>query len=93
MRSLPLNEAKNDLSNILKQAAREPVLITVHGRTAGILIGFETEDDWFEYRLLNDPRFLNLIEKGRKDIKTGKGIRFEDVDQKTRKAKSKRRPT
>ena len=93
MRSLPLNEAKNDLSNILKQAAREPVLITVHGRTAGILIGFETEDDWFEYRLLNDPRFLNLIEKGRKDIKTGKGIRFEDVDQKTRKAKSKRRST
>jgi len=89
MTSLPLNEAKNDLSNVLKQAANEPILITVHGRTAGILIGFETEDDWFEYRLLHDPRFLAMIEKGRKDIKEGKGIRFEDIDRVPRKTKLK----
>jgi len=31
---------------------------TRHGRPAGVLIGFKSEDDWFDYRLENDPRFL-----------------------------------
>jgi hypothetical protein len=37
----------------------------------------------------HDPRFLDLIEKGRKDIKAGKGIPLEDIDQTPRKAKGK----
>jgi hypothetical protein len=28
-----------------------------HGKPAGVLIGFESEQDWFEHRLENDPRF------------------------------------
>jgi hypothetical protein len=27
------------------------------------LIGFATEDDWFDYRLENDPRFLERVER------------------------------
>ena len=30
-----------------------------------ILIGFASEDDWFEYRLEHDPRFLKRIERAR----------------------------
>jgi hypothetical protein len=26
-------------------------VITRHGKPAGVLIGFSSEDDWFEYRL------------------------------------------
>ena len=33
-------------------------------------------DDWFDYRLENDPRFLQRIEKARSSIKAGRGIKF-----------------
>jgi hypothetical protein len=37
-------------------------VITRHGKPAGVLIGFESEDDWLEYRLQNDPRFLKRVD-------------------------------
>jgi prevent-host-death family protein len=49
---------KDDLSKFLRWAEKEDIVITRHGRPAGILIGFESEDDWFDYRLEHDPRFL-----------------------------------
>jgi hypothetical protein len=30
-------------------------VITRHGEPAGVLIGFESEDDWYEYRLEHHP--------------------------------------
>jgi hypothetical protein len=44
---------------------------------AGILIGFASEDAWFEYRLENDPRFLSRIGKARLSLKQGGGERLE----------------
>src|SRR5262245_33222312 len=42
---------KDDLSRYLRQAAKEEIVITRHGKAAGVLIGFASEDDWFDYRL------------------------------------------
>jgi hypothetical protein len=42
-----LPEAKDDLSKLLRLAEKEEVLIIRHGKPAGILIEFESEDDWF----------------------------------------------
>ena len=80
MREVPLSEIKDDLSRFLRQAGKEEIVITRHGKPAGVLIGFETEDDWFEYRLENDARFLDRIERARAGIRAGRGVRFEDVD-------------
>jgi len=49
------------------------------GKPAGVLIGFESEDEWFDYRLENDPRFLKRIESARKSLRAGEGIRLEDA--------------
>ncbi|OFX24414.1 MAG: prevent-host-death protein [Anaeromyxobacter sp. RBG_16_69_14] len=70
-----------DLSRYLREAGKEPVVITRHGRVAGILIGFNSEDDWFDYQLEHDPRFLARIESARKSARAGKGIRLEDLDK------------
>jgi prevent-host-death family protein len=70
---------KDDLSRYLKLAAGQEILITRHGRPAGVLIGFETEDDWFEYRLENHPEFLRRVQEARAAIRAGRGIRLEDV--------------
>jgi len=81
MKKMALSEAKDDLSNVLRLAAKEEVLITRHGKPAGILIGFESEEDWFDYRLENDPRFLQRIESARMSLRSGRGVALEDVDQ------------
>jgi hypothetical protein len=33
-----------------------------------VLIGFQSEEDWFDYRLENDSRFLRRIANGRERI-------------------------
>ena len=79
MKKVSLSEVKDDLSRYLRLAEGEEIVITRHGRPAGILIGFQSEDDWFDYRLENDPRFLARIEKARESIGKGKGIRLEKL--------------
>ena len=81
MKKVALSEAKDDLSRILRQAEKEDVIITRHGKPAGILIGFKSEDDWFEYRLQNDPRFLKRVEAARRSLRAGHGIRIEDLEK------------
>lgn len=79
MRRIPLSEAKDDLSRYLRIATKEGVVITRHGKPAGILIGFHSEEDWFDYRLENDPHFLRRVASSRRSIRSGRGVRLEDV--------------
>jgi prevent-host-death family protein len=79
VREIPLSEVKDDLSHLLCEAAKGDTVITRHGKPAGVLIGFESEDDWFEYRLENDPRFPRRIEKARKSLRSGRGVSLEDM--------------
>jgi prevent-host-death family protein len=81
MRQVPLSELKDDLSRFLREAEKQEIIITRHGKPAGVLIGFRSEDDWFEYRLENDPRFLERIERARQNLKAGRGVKIEDVKE------------
>ena len=73
MKQVPLSEAKDDLSHLLREAEKQDIVITRHGKPAGVLIGFKSEEDWFEYRLLNDPRFLQRIEQVPQECACGQG--------------------
>jgi prevent-host-death family protein len=79
MKEVPLSEVKDDLSRYLREAEQGPVVITRHGKAAGVLIGFESEDDWFDFKLEHDPRFLERVEKARASLREGKGVRLDDV--------------
>jgi prevent-host-death family protein len=81
MKKIALSEVKDDLSKYLRLAEKEEIVITRHGKPAGILIGFESEDDWFDYRLENDPGFLQRVETARQSIRSGRGVRLEDVEE------------
>jgi prevent-host-death family protein len=80
VKEVPLSEIKDDLSRYLREAETQEIVITRHGRPAGVLIGFESEEEWFEYRLENDPRFLHRIEQARVSLHAGRGIRLEDIE-------------
>ena len=81
VKEVPLSEVKDDLSKFLRQAEDGEIVITRHGRPAGVLIGFKTEDDWFDYRLENDPRFLRRIETARASLRAGRGVKLEDLEK------------
>lgn len=63
MKEVPLPEVKDDLSRLLREAETQNVVTTRHGKPVGVLIGFNSEYDWFDYRIENDPKFLRRVEQ------------------------------
>lgn len=80
MTTAKLSELKDNLSAFVKQAANEDVIITNHGKAVAVLRGFEDEDDYLEYRLLNDPKFQKIVKQSRREYKEGKLTKIEDLD-------------
>lgn len=78
-RAVALAEVKDDFSKYLRLAADEEIVITRHGRPAGVLIGFASEDDWFEYRLEHHPEFLDRVAKARATLREGRGVPLEEI--------------
>ena len=78
-KEVALAEVKDDLSRYLRLAVDEEIVITRHGRPAGILIGFASEEEWFEYRLEHHPEFMRRIEEARIALRAGQGIPLRDV--------------
>jgi len=87
MKKVPLTKIKDDLSRYLRIAEKSEIVITRHGKPAGVLVGFASDDDWFDYQLENDPRFLRRIEQARQSLRNGKGVRLEDISKSKRRAK------
>ena len=76
---MALAAVKDDLSNYLRLAVDEEIVITRHGRPAGVLIGFASEDDWFDYRLEHHPEFLRRIAEARAAIRDGGGVPLREL--------------
>ncbi len=77
MKEVALSEVEEELSKYLRMAEEEPVVITRDDKPAGVLIGFETDDDWSDYLLESDPRFLRRVAEARRSISDGEGVELE----------------
>ncbi len=75
-----LSELKDHLSAYVKRAAKEEVIITNHGKPVGVIRGFASEDEYLEYRLLNDARFHKIVQHSRKEARRGKVTRLDDLE-------------
>ena len=78
-RAVALAEIKDDLSRYLRLAVDEEIVIMPHGRPAGLLIGFASEDEWFDYRLEHHPEFVRRIEDARAALRAGRGTPLRDI--------------
>ena len=76
---MALAAVKDDLSKYLRLAAGQEIVITRHGRPAGVLIGFASDDDWFEYRLEHHPEFMRRIAEARAALRDGQGIPLREL--------------
>lgn len=79
MKHVALSEIKDDLSKYLRLAEQEQIVITRHGKPAGLLVGFASKDDWFDFRLENDRHFQRRVARARASLRAGKGVKLEDV--------------
>ncbi len=79
MKEVPLSEVKDDLSRYLREAEQGPVVIKRHGKAGGVLIGFESEEDWFDFRREHDPRFLARVAEARASLRAGRGTRLDTL--------------
>ena len=81
MKKRTMTEAKNDICSIIREAEKEEVVITRHGKPAAVIIGFRDEDDWFDYRLEHDEAFLKKIARARKEIRNGKFVTLDKLEE------------
>jgi prevent-host-death family protein len=80
MKTATLSDIRHNPGRQLKQATREQVVITRRGKPIGILIGFASEEDWFDYVLENHPRLEKIVAQARAELRAGRGVRLEDID-------------
>ena len=76
---MALAKVKDDFSRYLRLASEDEILITRHGRPAGVLIGFADEDAWVDYQIENHPGFIERIARAREAVRAGRGTRLEDL--------------
>ena len=43
------------------------------------MIGFHNEDDWFDYKMEHDEKFLRRIAKVREEIKQGRFVKLDEL--------------
>jgi len=79
MIKVPLSKVKDNFSEFIKKAGKEEVVVTIHGRPAAVIIGFEDEEDWLEYRLLKDEKFLARVAKSRQQYQAGRYKTLEEL--------------
>ena len=85
MKKFPLSTVKDRLSHFLRLAEAEDIVITRYGKPAAVLIGFKSEEDWFDYRFENEPRFLNRVARARGSVRGGPRSRLDQLLPKVRK--------
>lgn len=82
MKQVSIEEVINNLSGYLEITEKEYVVITRNGIPAGILIGLEDAEDWWEELLLREPRFQERVARSRQSLREGKGISIEKLREK-----------
>ena len=72
MKTATIKEAKDQLPTLMKSST--PVIVTRHGKPAGVIIGFATEADFEDWKIENDPRFRRLMDKSIAQKAAGKTV-------------------
>ena len=52
---------------------------SIYGKPAAMVIGFRDEDDWFDYKIEHDKKFLHRIAKAREEIRKGEYVTLDEL--------------
>lgn len=91
MKHATLSELTEDARGLIERAKSDQFIIMDKGRPIGVVVGFESEEDWEDYFFEHDPIFLAKIAKSRTDYKAGRYVTLEECMSKF--AEEERKPT
>ncbi len=83
MRFANVRELKNKTSEVLKLAEKEEVVITSRGKPTAIIKGV-SEEDFEDYLLENNPKFLAALEKAKEEYMRLGGVSIQEYLKKRR---------
>ena len=86
MKRVKFSEVREHLSHYLREANEEELVIVRNGKPVGVLIGFNSDEDWLDYLLENNPHFAKRIAKARQDLRAGLGVPLEELTTHLEKA-------
>jgi prevent-host-death family protein len=82
VKTLPLTEARKDLSKIVDEVSNvhEHITITRQGKPAAVVMSADEFESWQEtLEILADPKAMAAIRRAEKDIKAGRVRPWEEV--------------
>lgn len=82
MTTIPLSEAKNKLSQLVKETSEttKAFAITVNGRSQVMLISMEEYESMLEtIEILKNNELVEKIAAGAKEIQKGETVDFDDI--------------
>ena len=88
MRTLPLTEARKDLSKIVDEvaAAHEHVVITKQGKPEAVVLSADEFESWQEtLEIMADKKAMAAIRRGDADIKAGRVRSWDEIRAKKRR--------
>ena len=92
MRTVELSRATGSLSEYVRKARRETLVLTRRGKPVAAMTPLGAED-YLSMRLATDPVFIAIIERGRAQYEAEGGISLEGMRRKHGlDAKAKRKP-
>jgi hypothetical protein len=77
MKFINVSELKSKTSEVLKMAQERDVIVISHNKPIAIIRHFN-EDEFEDYVLMNNPDFLEKMEKAYQDAQLGKTIDIND---------------
>jgi prevent-host-death family protein len=78
MKEVTQQELERDLTDWLNRTVEEDVVVTRNGQTAVLLSALD-EDDLFDWRLVNDPRFQRIMTARLEEYAREGGQTLEEV--------------
>ena len=88
MRTLPLTEARKDLSKIVHEVSsgHEHVVITKQGRPEAVVMSVEEFESWQEtLEIMADRGAMAAIARAERDIKAGRVRAWEEIKARKRR--------
>ena len=80
--TLPITKARENLTSLVENAKNRlsEYIITVNGSPAAVLISAQEYESWKETNeIMSNPKLMDDIKEGEKDIREGRYSDWEDV--------------
>jgi len=80
VKTVEIAQATGSLAEYAKQARKDTVVVTRRGKPLAAVVPLDS-DDWEDFVVSQDPRFIEIIERSRASYRAKGGIPLEQIER------------